>query len=70
MQSVESVYQSNFKEGAYAFYENLRQNEPITSISNSNGNNTWIVTSYDDVLELLKRPSFIKDQSKLFSKSA
>ncbi|MBF0707472.1 cytochrome P450 [Alkalihalobacillus hwajinpoensis] len=70
MQSVESVYQSNFKKGAYAFYENLRQSEPITSIGNSNGNNTWIVTSYDDVLELLKRPSFIKDQSKLFSKSA
>ncbi|MYL65027.1 cytochrome P450 [Bacillus hwajinpoensis] len=70
MQSVETVYQSNFKEGAYEFYENLRKDEPITSIGSSNGNNTWLVTTYDDVLELLKRPSFIKDQSKLFSKSA
>ncbi|WP_273852080.1 cytochrome P450 family protein [Guptibacillus spartinae] len=70
MQSVEAVYQSNFKEGAYDYYENLRQSEPITSLGNSNGNNTWLVASYDDVLELLKRPSFIKDQSKLFSKSA
>ncbi|MGB7998633.1 MAG: cytochrome P450 [Anaerobacillus sp.] len=71
MQSVDAVYKSNFKEGAYPFYDHLRQNNPISPLSSSDdGNTTWLVTKYDDVQDLLKRPSFIKDQSKLFSKSA
>ncbi len=71
MQSADAVYKSNFKEGAYPFYGHLRQTDPISPLSSSdNGNTTWLVTKYDDVLDLLKRPSFIKDQSKLFSKSA
>ncbi|MFQ3546014.1 cytochrome P450 [Halobacillus rhizosphaerae] len=67
MISVQEVYESNFKVGAYSFFEDLRKNQPIHALSEQNGNTTWIVTQYEDVLKLLKQPSFIKDQSKLFS---
>ncbi|UOQ43281.1 cytochrome P450 [Halobacillus salinarum] len=63
----QEVQESNFKVGAYPFFKDLRKTEPVYPLSKEDGNTTWIVTQYEDVLSLLKKPSFIKDQSKLFS---
>ncbi|WP_245153919.1 cytochrome P450 [Jeotgalibacillus proteolyticus] len=65
MENVETVYSSNFKKGAYPFYQHLRENDPVFPM-NQHQSTTWMVTKYDHVKELLKHPGFIKDQSKLF----
>ncbi|WLR51934.1 cytochrome P450 [Bacillus tianshenii] len=64
---METIYSSNFKIGAYPFYENLRKQDPIFPMSEQNNQTTWIVTKYDHVKELLKKPTFIKEQSKIFA---
>ena len=69
MNSFETVFQSNFKRGAYPFYMYLRESNPVCAAWKNQENTTWIVTRYEDVLELLKTTSFIKDQSKLFTAS-
>lgn len=63
MVNTETVFQSNFKVEAYPFYKELRKDDPVFATSE----NSWIVTKYEHVKELLKSPSFIKDQSKFFS---
>ncbi|TLS38909.1 cytochrome P450 family protein [Pseudalkalibacillus caeni] len=70
MIDTETVFKSNFKVGAYPFYEKLRQQDPIFAMSHENGQTSWIVTKYDHVKEVLKKSSFIKDQSKFFSGSS
>ncbi|TDL30927.1 cytochrome P450 [Jeotgalibacillus sp. S-D1] len=67
MKTAEAVFSSNFKVGAYPFYETLRQNDPVFSMGQQAEQNSWIITKYDHVKELLKKPYFIKDQSKLFT---
>ncbi|MYL54859.1 cytochrome P450 [Pontibacillus yanchengensis] len=69
METMEKLFQSNFKKGAYPFYESLRQHDPIFLMSQQQNQSSWIITKYDHVKELLKTQSFIKDQSKLFSTS-
>ncbi|WP_082234896.1 cytochrome P450 family protein [Halobacillus massiliensis] len=65
MASTETVYQSNFKKGAYPFFENLRKQQPVFPLSEQFQQTTWLITKYEDVKELLKSQSFIKDMSKL-----
>ncbi|QSS98690.1 cytochrome P450 [Pontibacillus sp. ALD_SL1] len=66
MSTKEKIFQSQFKEGAYPFYEELRQENPIFKMSEVHNQTTWMVTRYSDVKELLKTPSFLKDFSKLY----
>ncbi|MGP4074274.1 cytochrome P450 family protein [Halobacillus sp. K22] len=70
MENTETIYRSNFKVGAYSFYQHLRLNHPVFPMSKETSNTSWIITKYDHVKELLKSPSFIKDQKKLFSQSS
>jgi cytochrome P450 len=69
MNSFESVFQSNFKKGAYPLYSYLRKTDPVFAAWEDGGHTTWIISGYEDVLELLKTQSFIKNQSKVFSNS-
>ncbi|WP_371933388.1 cytochrome P450 [Halobacillus litoralis] len=69
MGNMETLHQSNFKVGAFSFYEELRRDQPIFPMNSDAMNHSWMITKYDHVKELLKSPSFIKDQSKLFSSS-
>ncbi|TGB01381.1 cytochrome P450 family protein [Halobacillus salinus] len=66
----EQLFSSNFKVGAYPFYQTQRQENPIFALQENQGHTSWIVMKYDHVKELLKSQSFIKDQDKLFSTSA
>ncbi|SFF55513.1 Cytochrome P450 [Halobacillus alkaliphilus] len=70
MENTETIYRSNFKVGVYPFYQHLRLNHPVFPMSNEDSNRSWMITKYDHVKELLKSPSFIKDQKKLFSQSS
>ncbi|WP_226584198.1 cytochrome P450 family protein [Halobacillus litoralis] len=69
MNQMETLYKSNFKTGAYDFYEQQRLHNPIFPMSDTRPPHSWLITKYDHVKELLKSTSFIKDQSKLFSSS-
>lgn len=69
MNSFDTIFQSNFKRGAFPFYSHLRNTDPVFAAWENGGHTTWIVSGYEDVLELLKTQSFIKDQSKVFSDS-
>ncbi|MYL50462.1 cytochrome P450 [Halobacillus litoralis] len=70
MGNMETLQQSNFKNGAYPFYEKLRKDRPIFPMNSDGKNHSWMITKYEHVKELLKSPSFIKDQSKLFASSS
>jgi cytochrome P450 len=48
----------------YPYYEQLRAQEPLSSIT-WKGGNMWLVTSYDDAMTLLKDPRFTMDRRKL-----
>ncbi|SEH87647.1 Cytochrome P450 [Halobacillus karajensis] len=67
MGNLESLYQSNFKKDAYSFYCNQRKHQPIFPMPYDGNRQSWIITKYDHVKELLKSNSFIKDQSKFLS---
>lgn len=67
---TEQLFSSNFKVGAYSFYESKRQDNPVFALQENQGHTSWIIMKYDHVKELLKSQSFIKDQNKLFSSSA
>jgi cytochrome P450 len=48
-----------------AFYAHLRQQGPLTRLTDFFGSgDAWLVTHYDDVIALLKDPRFIKDMRK------
>ncbi|MGD7044929.1 cytochrome P450 family protein [Jeotgalibacillus proteolyticus] len=66
METMETIYTSNFKTGAYEFYHQLRKTDPVYAMNQQNGQTSWMITKYDQVKELLKSPNFIKDQSKIF----
>ncbi|KIL50961.1 cytochrome P450 family protein [Jeotgalibacillus campisalis] len=66
METMETIYTSNFKVGAYDFYRHLRQSDAVFAMNQQNGQTSWVITKYDHVKELLKSPNFIKDQSKIF----
>ncbi|WP_051254710.1 cytochrome P450 family protein [Halobacillus kuroshimensis] len=67
MKEMETLYSSQFKTGAYPFYEDKRTSQPVFPMSADNGYTSWLVTKYDDVKELLKSSSFMKDQSRLYA---
>ncbi|HLG61639.1 MAG TPA: cytochrome P450 [Ktedonosporobacter sp.] len=56
------------KRDLVAFSTHLREQGPLVRCSNPFGTgNTWIVTTYEDALALLKDARFVKDQRKVFS---
>ncbi|MDG5472213.1 cytochrome P450 [Jeotgalibacillus sp. ET6] len=66
METMETIFTSNFKKGAYEFYHQLRKTDPVFAMNQQSGQTSWMITKYDHVKELLKSPNFIKDQSKIF----
>lgn len=68
METMEQLYQSNFKDNAYPFYEKMRDKQPVFQMSDGTPA-TWLVTKYDDVKEMLKAPGFLKDQTKLIQRT-
>jgi cytochrome P450 len=50
------------KRDPHTFYAHLRSTEPIFYVEDMN---TWVLTTYEDALLLLKDPRFIKDNRKV-----
>ncbi len=52
----------------YAFYTTLREQGPLSYLDDFAGRGgAWIVTNYDDAIEILKDPRFVKDFQKGFA---
>lgn len=66
METETNIFSPDFRKNDYEFYKRLRADEPAHSFSLQGGRTGWLISRYDDVLELLKSSSFIKDQSKVF----
>ncbi len=63
--SSPDVTSSEFKAKAYAFYAELRRNEPVCAAKLPDGQTGWLVTRYDDVNRALKDERLFKDKRKL-----
>jgi cytochrome P450 len=50
------------KRDPHTFFAHLRSTEPIFYVEDMN---TWVLTTYEDALLLLKDPRFIKDNRKI-----
>jgi cytochrome P450 len=50
-----------FKADPYSTYAELRSTAPVHRVSVPDGLSVWLITRYDDVLEILKDQRFVKD---------
>ncbi|MRX73793.1 cytochrome P450 [Bacillus lacus] len=60
------LFSKEFTRNPYPAYERLRQEEPLCKMKFPDGQDGWLVTKYEDAVELLKDSRIIKDPSKLF----
>jgi cytochrome P450 PksS len=52
-----------FKANPYPFYARLRAQAPVYRVTLPDGQTTWLVTRYDDVVAVLKDERFAKDRA-------
>lgn len=53
-----------FKRDPFPFYARLRAEAPVHPVGVPGGHTAWLVTRYDDVVEVLKDERFVKDRFK------
>ncbi|MET3576730.1 hypothetical protein ACFFIY_05260 [Bhargavaea ullalensis] len=61
----ESIFTDAFRKNPYPAYAALREEEPVFRKLLPDGNQAWFITRYEDAIEALREPRFIKDFSKL-----
>ncbi|HEY4390851.1 MAG TPA: cytochrome P450 [Paenibacillus sp.] len=54
-----------FTQNPYPTYSQLREGDPVYRMKFPDGQNGWMITRYEDGVEVLKDPRFIKDFTKL-----
>lgn len=54
------LFAPDYKNFAYSLYEELRENAPVYRIRMPNGLDGWIITRYEDAVNVLKDPRFLK----------
>ena len=60
--STLDVTSPSFRANPYPIYARLRARAPVKRIALSGKQTAWLVTRYDDVLEMLKGKHFAKDR--------
>lgn len=66
MDSLKStLFTKAFTPNPYPAYAQLREEEPVAHVRLPDGQYAWIITRYEDALEVLKNQKFIKDFTKL-----
>ncbi|HWO98345.1 MAG TPA: cytochrome P450 [Bacillus sp. (in: firmicutes)] len=63
------LFSHEFTQNPYPAYARLRETEPVYKMRFPDGQEGWLITRYEDAVEALKDPRFIKDVSKLFGGS-
>ncbi|TWT24262.1 cytochrome P450 [Planomicrobium sp. CPCC 101110] len=64
-----ALFSKGFLENPYPIYSGLREMDPIHQVRFPDGQLGWLVTRYEDAVEVLKEPRFIKDISKIYGGS-
>jgi cytochrome P450 len=59
-------FSSAFKKNAYEIYKRLRNDRPLFSIETESGQKRWIVTCYEDAMEVLKSKAIVKSYKNVF----
>ncbi|KMY52689.1 cytochrome P450 [Bacillus sp. FJAT-27231] len=62
-------FTKEFTKNPYPAYKKLRETDPVYRITLLDGQNGWMITTYEAAVEALKDKRFIKDFSKLFGGS-
>lgn len=65
----ESMFTDAFRKNPYPAYAALRDEAPVFRKILPDGNRAWFITRYEDAIEALRDPRFIKDFSKLYGGS-
>ncbi|WP_416825291.1 cytochrome P450 family protein [Ectobacillus polymachus] len=61
------LFSAEFKKTAYSFYAKLREVDPVYRFTLPNGQTSWLITRYDDSLQVLRDNRFIKNPHTLLS---
>ncbi|MDN7243432.1 cytochrome P450 [Planococcus sp. N028] len=64
-----ALFSKGFLQNPYPAYSQLREMDPVHQVRFPDGQLGWLVTRYEDAVEVLKDPRFIKDISKLYDGS-
>jgi cytochrome P450 len=56
------ITSARFKAEPFSFYEWLRREHPVCSVSLPNGTTAWLISRYDDVVTALKDPRLVKNR--------
>lgn len=59
------LFSTEFTQNPYPAYARLRETEPVYKMLFPDGQQGWLITRYDDAVEVLKDPRLIKDFSKI-----
>ncbi|NHM31954.1 cytochrome P450 family protein [Neobacillus terrae] len=62
------LFTKNFTQNPYLAYAKLRENDPVYKMMFPDGQG-WLITRYEDAIEVLKDPRVVKDFSKLYGGS-
>ena len=68
MDSKTELFSKNFTQNPYPAYAKIRENDPVYKMMFPDGQG-WLITRYEDAIEILKDPRVIKDFSKLYGGS-
>lgn len=63
------LFTETFVENPYPYYAQLRAGDPVYKTRFPDGQQGWLITGYEEAVEALKEPRFIKDFSKLYGGS-
>ncbi|MBT2287464.1 cytochrome P450 [Paenibacillus polymyxa] len=64
--SKPSFFTKEFTHNPYPVYEKLRKEEPVFRVMFPHGEFGWIITRYEDAVQILKDPRFTKDIAKRY----
>src|SRR5262245_23198524 len=56
------ITSARFKADPFSFYEWLRHEQPVCSVSLPNSTPAWLISRYDDVVTALKDPRLVKNR--------
>ncbi|CAN7358986.1 cytochrome P450 [Paenibacillus sp. LjRoot153] len=59
------LFTKTFTQNPYPAYSQLREKDPVYRMMLPNGQYGWMITRYEDAVEALKDPRFIKDNFKI-----
>ncbi|WP_132006669.1 cytochrome P450 family protein [Mesobacillus foraminis] len=60
------LFSKEFTKNPYPAYAKMRKDEPVHKMRFPDGQLGWLITRYEDAVEIMKDPRVIKDVSKLF----